>query len=123
MFPTAFVTAQPQPISRDLPVDVEVVSDLPYASHRDHELLFDLYHPAGNTSALPAIVAISGSGWLQGDKEGFGPIAAALAAEGSSQSASNTARPWNENFPQPFSTPRRPYAGCAPTPVNTTSTR
>lgn len=73
----------PERVSREIPAGVEVVRDLQYASYGDRNLKLDLYRPAERTgAALPAIVVIRGGGWSQGDKEGFGPIAAALAKRG-----------------------------------------
>jgi len=75
-------SAQPTPISRDLPDGVEKISDLGYAAYGERILQLDLYRPSGITDTLPAIVVIRGGGWAAGDKEGFGPVAAALAAKG-----------------------------------------
>ncbi len=70
-------------ISRTLPADVEVTRDIIYASYGDRSLLLDLYQPAEREAGLlPAIVVIRGGGWRSGDKEGFGPMAAALAERG-----------------------------------------
>ena len=70
-------------IPTDLPRGVEVTRDLAYAKYGDRILLLDLYRPAerGDTP-LPVVVAIRGGGWKRGDKEGFGPMAAALAKRG-----------------------------------------
>lgn len=71
------------PISRKISEDVIVQRDLVYASYERRELLLDLYLPAERTdSRLATIVVVRGGGWRQGDKEGFGPMAAALAERG-----------------------------------------
>ena len=73
----------PTPISRVIPEVVTVHRDLVYASYENREMLLDLYLPAVRSEMmLPAIVVIRGGGWAQGDKEGFGPMAAALAKRG-----------------------------------------
>lgn len=72
-----------QPISRDISSDVEVIEDLAYARYEDRVLMLDLYRPVQRSSVLlPAIVVIRGGSWRRGDKERFGPMAAALAARG-----------------------------------------
>jgi len=76
-------TAFAQPISRVIPDDVEVITNIVYASYTDRELMLDLYRPQNSTTELfPTIVVIRGGGWRAGDKEGFGPMAAALAQRG-----------------------------------------
>lgn len=73
----------PVPISREISPTVIVHRDRIYASYADRDLLLDLYMPAErHPSPLPAILVIRGGGWAQGDKEGFGPMAAALAERG-----------------------------------------
>jgi acetyl esterase/lipase len=73
----------PKPIDREIPEDVVVHRDIVYASYGSRELLLDLYLPlAGDEASFPTIVVVRGGGWRQGDKEGFGPLAAALAARG-----------------------------------------
>ena len=70
-------------VSRTLPSGVEVVRDLKYASYGDRHLLLDLYLPGDRRSEqLPVIVVIRGGGWVRGDKEGFGHLAASLAKRG-----------------------------------------
>lgn len=71
------------PIDREISADVAVHGDLVYASYGTRDLLLDLYLPKERSdSPLPTIVVIRGGGWAQGDKEGFGPMAAALAERG-----------------------------------------
>ena len=85
---TAFLTLvdsieSAQPISRELPEGVEVVRDVTYATYGDRNLLLDLYLPTNRSrELLPTIVVIRGRGWRRGDKEGSGPMAAALAKRG-----------------------------------------
>ena len=70
-------------ISRLIPEGVEVIKDIPYINYDDRELLLDIYKPAQWAGGqLPTIVVIRGGGWARGDKEGFGPMAAALALRG-----------------------------------------
>ncbi|MEM7374142.1 MAG: alpha/beta hydrolase [Bacteroidota bacterium] len=72
-----------QPIDRSLPEGVVLLRDLPYSSVQNRSLLLDLYRPADKKEEfLPTIVVIRGGGFRSGDKEGFGPIAAALALQG-----------------------------------------
>lgn len=72
-----------QPISREISSDLEVTEDLAYARYGDRVLMLDLYRPAQRSSALlPAVVVIRGGSWRRGDKERFGPMAAALAERG-----------------------------------------
>jgi acetyl esterase/lipase len=70
------------PISRDLPSGVDVLRDLNYARYDERELRLDLYTPASGQTAPFVVVVVRGGGWRSGDKEGFGPMAAALAARG-----------------------------------------
>jgi len=73
----------PEPIGREVPSNVTVERDLVYASYGKRDLRLDLYLPATRgDEPLPAIVVIRGGGWLEGDKEGFAPMAAALAERG-----------------------------------------
>ncbi len=73
----------PERISRRISDDVTVQRDLVYASYGSRELLLDLYLPSEREDVpLPTIVVVRGGGWNQGDKEGFGPMAAALAERG-----------------------------------------
>ena len=66
-----------------LPANVEVVPDLVYAVYGEKQLRLDLYLPKPRPAKpMPGIVVIRGGGWRQGDKEGFAPIAAGLAATG-----------------------------------------
>jgi acetyl esterase/lipase len=78
------VSAQaPEPIDRQISAQVTVERDLVYASYGARALRLDLHRPAKRgDSPLPAIVVIRGGGWLEGDKEAFGPMAAALAERG-----------------------------------------
>lgn len=70
-------------ISRDIPDGIEVLTDIAYINYQDRELLLDIYRPSNSGDIkLPAIIVIRGGGWAQGDKEGFGPVAAALALRG-----------------------------------------
>ena len=81
--PTASHSQSPEPISRALPDDVAVTRDLVYAAYGERRLSLDLYMPSRRDDGLlPTIVVIRGNGWLSGDKEHFGPIAAALAKRG-----------------------------------------
>lgn len=74
---------QQERISSDVPPGVEVARDIPYARYGDRTLLLDLYRPSSRGSnPLPTIVVIRGGGWRSGDKDGFAPMAAALAARG-----------------------------------------
>lgn len=71
------------PISRALPAGVRVIADVRYARYGSRELKLDLYLPeASATKSLHPVVVIRGGGWRRGDKEGFGPMAAALAVRG-----------------------------------------
>lgn len=73
----------PEPISRTLPESVKVTRDIVYAKYGDRSLRLDLYEPDHRDAALlPSIVVIRGGGWRIGDKDGFGPMAAALAVRG-----------------------------------------
>ena len=74
---------EPQRIARELPAGVEVIRDITYATYGERSLRMDLYFPAERGSApLPVIVVIRGGGFRRGDKDGFGPMAAALAKRG-----------------------------------------
>lgn len=74
----------PEPIPRSIPEGITVTRDLVYASYDDdRSLMLDLYRPSSSkAAALPGIVVIRGGGWQEGDKEAFGPMAAALAKRG-----------------------------------------
>ena len=77
--------AQNQPQTRrfTLPDTVEVRSDIVYAEYGDKKLRLDLYLPRTKPAGpIPGIVVIRGGGWRVGDKNGFAPIAAGLAAQG-----------------------------------------
>ncbi len=66
-----------------LPANVEVVPNLVYAAYGEKQLRLDLYLPKPKPSKpVPGVVVIRGGGWRQGDKNGFAPIAAGLAARG-----------------------------------------
>jgi pectinesterase len=66
-----------------VPDTVEKTADIVYAKYGDQELRLDLYMPKAKPAGLiPGIVVIRGGGWRQGDKQGFAPIAAGLAAKG-----------------------------------------
>lgn len=66
-----------------VPANVEKTADIVYARYGDKELRLDLYTPKPKPAGLiPGIVVIRGGGWKQGDKNGFAPIAAGLAARG-----------------------------------------
>jgi acetyl esterase/lipase len=80
---TKALAQTPTPISRTIPDGLEVLRDITYADYQDRELLLDIYRPSNSgNEQLPAIIVIRGGGWAQGDKEGFGPMAAALALRG-----------------------------------------
>lgn len=70
------------PISRTIPEGVRVVSDVTYARYGDRVLELDLYLPEAGPPAPFTVVVVRGGGWRVGDKEGFGPMAAALAVRG-----------------------------------------
>lgn len=83
VMPLQVIGQEPEPISRTLPENVRVTRDIVYASYGERHLHLDLYEPVQRDAAqLPVIVVIRGGGWLEGDKEGFGPMAAALAVRG-----------------------------------------
>src|SRR5438045_5770546 len=66
-----------------LPGNVEKTADIVYARYGDKQLRLDLYMPKPKPAGLiPGILVIRGGGWRQGDKNGFAPIAAGLAAKG-----------------------------------------
>lgn len=66
-----------------VPANVEVVSDIVYAEYGDRQLKLDLCLPKPRPAEpVPGVIAIRGGGWQRGDKEGFAPIAANLAARG-----------------------------------------
>lgn len=77
------IAQEPERRSGTLPENVKVTRDLVYAKYGDRSLRLDLYEPAKrDKSLLPSVVVIRGGGWRSGDKEGYGPIAAALANRG-----------------------------------------
>ena len=66
-----------------VPSNVEVIPDVVYATYGEKQLRLDLYLPKPRPAkAVPGIVVIRGGGWRQGDKKGYAPIAAGLAAAG-----------------------------------------
>src|SRR5438552_18923591 len=66
-----------------VPDNVERQADIAYAKYGERELRLDLYLPKPRPAGLiPGIVVIRGGGWRAGDKQGFAPIAAGLAARG-----------------------------------------
>jgi len=76
------VHAQPQRALK-IPDSVDVKRDIVYAEYGDKKLHLDLYTPKSKpTGPIPGIVVIRGGGWRVGDKNGFAPIAAGLAARG-----------------------------------------
>jgi pectinesterase len=85
---TAGVLAQTPPESARLafpiPSSVRVTRDVPYAKYGQRELKLDIYQPPEGEPrrAVPGIIVVRGGGWLSGDKEAFGFIAAQLAKEG-----------------------------------------
>ena len=80
---SATLAQEGTPISRTLPDGVEILKDVPYVNYPGRELLLDIYRPSNSEKEkLPVIIVIRGGGWAQGDKEGFGPMAAALALRG-----------------------------------------
>ena len=71
------------PISRAIPDGVEVQKDIAYVNYQGRELLLDISRPSNSgDERLLTIIVIRGGGWAKGDKEGFGPMAAALALRG-----------------------------------------
>jgi len=79
----ATILAQHTPIDRSIPAGVVVQRDIKYVSFQDRHLLLDVYRPDNSgEEKLPTILVIRGGGWASGDKEGFGPVAAALALRG-----------------------------------------
>jgi acetyl esterase/lipase len=80
--PIAFAQ-QHTPISRSIPDGVEVIKDITYVNYQDRELLLDIYRPSNSGDQIfPTILVIRGGGFTKGDKNGFGPMAAALALRG-----------------------------------------
>ena len=80
---TRILAQQYTPIDRSIPAGVVVKRDINYVSYQDRHLLLDVYQPEkSGLEKLPTILVIRGGGWASGDKEGFGPIAAALALRG-----------------------------------------
>jgi acetyl esterase/lipase len=72
-----------QAVKPNLPANVEIVSDIVYASYGGRKLLLDLYLPKPRPAKpLAGVIAIRGGGWTEGDKGGFGHIAAGLASRG-----------------------------------------
>jgi acetyl esterase/lipase len=65
------------------PANVAVTPDLVYATYGERQLRLDLYLPKPKPAgAVPGLVVIRGGGWRVGDRKGFAPIAAGLAAKG-----------------------------------------
>jgi len=70
-------------VTLKVPENVEVVRDIVYATYGGRQLKLDLYLPKPRPAkAVPGIVGIRGGGWQRGDKEGFAPVMAELAAHG-----------------------------------------
>ncbi len=70
-------------IARTLPDGVGTVPDIVFATYGDRSFRLDLYEPTDRGSdLLPSVVVIRGGGWRAANKEGFGPMAAALAKRG-----------------------------------------
>ena len=66
-----------------VPDAVDVKADLVYAQYGEKGLRLDLYLPKTTPAgAIPGIIVVRGGGWRAGDKDGFAPIAAGLAARG-----------------------------------------
>ena len=66
-----------------VPENVEVVSNIVYATYGGRQLKLDLYLPKPRpVKPVPGVIAIRGGGWQRGDKEGFAPFAASLAGRG-----------------------------------------
>jgi acetyl esterase/lipase len=83
VYSTKTLAQERTPVSRTLPDGVEILKDITYVSYPGRELLLDIYRPSNSTEEkLPTIIVIRGGGWAKGDKEGFGPMAAALALRG-----------------------------------------
>ena len=79
----ALLPAQNQKDKLAMPGDVDVTPDIVYANYGDKQLRLDLYLPKNRTGKpIPGVVVIRGGGWRVGDKQGFAPIAANLAASG-----------------------------------------
>jgi len=82
----AIFTCQVKALAQDhtsIPDGVEVIKDITYVSYQDRELHLDIYRPSNSgDNKLPTIIVIRGGGWARGDKEGFGPLATALALRG-----------------------------------------
>lgn len=77
--PNAFAQ---QPISREIPPDVTVITDLLYARYGERVLYLNLYLPR-HAPRVPALVLlVQGGGMANGQRETFGPIGAALAQRG-----------------------------------------
>lgn len=77
------LAAQKRPdVSVYVPEYASCIKDLPYAKYEKRTLLLDLYRPKTYKDKLPTIVVIRGGGFRVGDKNGFAPMAAALAKEG-----------------------------------------
>lgn len=70
-----------QQLSRELPDDVKVFSDLEYASVDGESLSLDLYLPE-KAELPPLIVWIHGGGWTRGDKSLINPAATKLTEAG-----------------------------------------
>lgn len=76
-------TQQHEPISRNLPENITATTNIVYATYEDRSLRLDFYELSDrDKTPVPVIVVMRGGGWVAGDKEGFAPIAAALAERG-----------------------------------------
>ncbi|GAA4230767.1 hypothetical protein GCM10022291_01680 [Postechiella marina] len=83
VFISGVLSAQKRPdVTAFVPNKVSVVKDLNYISYQDRKLYLDLYKPIHNTEKLATLVVIRGGGFRVGDKNGFAPLAAALANQG-----------------------------------------
>jgi len=62
----------------------QIVHNVVYAEYGQRRLLLDLYLPPDRDPAvsLPAVIAVRGGAWREGDKEFFGYIAGQLAMQG-----------------------------------------
>ena len=62
----------------------QIVHNVVYAEYGQRRLLLDLYLPPDRDPAvsLPAVIAVRGGAWQEGDKEFFGYIAGQLAMQG-----------------------------------------
>lgn len=67
---SAWSSAQPRQRPKNLPDNVEFLSDLEYAKPDGKPQYLDLAFPKDTEKKLPLIVAIHGGGWSGGDKRG-----------------------------------------------------